>query len=130
MTNRNNMLEMTGKPHKFFEAMLYPNDPEVLKFESGKTLARFTLATNEPIKVNGVWQEQTQWHSITAWGKTAEIIQRILNKGQEIMLEGRLVQQNYESKTGEKRFGTTVELKEFLLLNTTVKKQETSTNKK
>jgi single-strand DNA-binding protein len=105
-------------------------NPEVLKFESGKTLARFPLATNEPIKVNGVWQEQTQWHSITAWGKTAEIIQRILNKGQEIMLEGRLVQQNYESKTGEKRFGTTVELKEFLLLNTTVKKQETSTNKK
>jgi single-stranded DNA-binding protein len=46
------------------------------------------------------------------------------------MLEGRLVQQNYESKTGEKRFGTTVELKEFLLLNTTVKKQEPSTNKK
>jgi hypothetical protein len=32
MINRNNMLEMTGKPHKFFEAMLYPNDPEVLKF--------------------------------------------------------------------------------------------------
>jgi single-strand DNA-binding protein len=105
-------------------------NPEVLKFESGRTLARFTLATNEPIKVNGTWQEQTQWHSITAWGKTAEIIQRILNKGQEIMMEGRLVQQNYETKTGEKRFGTTVELKEFLLLNSAERKLEKSTIKK
>ena len=105
-------------------------NPEVLKFESGRTLARFTLATNEPIKINGTWQEQTQWHSITAWGKTAEIIQRILNKGQEIMMEGRLVQQNYETKTGEKRFGTTVELKEFLLLNSAERKLEKSTIKK
>ncbi len=105
-------------------------NPEVLKFESGSTLARFTLATNEPIKVNGKWQEQTQWHSITAWGKTAEIIQKILSKGQEIMLEGRLVQQNYETKNGEKRFGTNVELKEFLLLNTVGKKLESSTIKK
>jgi single-strand DNA-binding protein len=105
-------------------------NPEVLKFETGRTLARFTLATNEPIKVNGTWQEQTQWHSITAWGKTAEIIQRILIKGQEIMLEGRLVQQNYETKTGEKRFGTTIELKEFLLLNPIGKKLETITSKK
>lgn len=105
-------------------------NPEVLTFESGKKLARFTLATNEPIKVNGEWQEQTQWHSITAWGKTAENIQRILNKGQEIMLEGRLVQQTYETKTGEKRFGTTIELKEFLLLNSIGKKPETTTTTK
>ena len=105
-------------------------NPEVLKFESGSTLTRFTLATNEPIKVNGKWQEQTQWHSITAWGKTAELIQKILSKGQEIMLEGRLVQQNYETKSGEKRFGTNVELKEFLLLNSVGKKPETTTTKK
>jgi single-strand DNA-binding protein len=105
-------------------------NPEVLTFESGRMLARFTLATNEPIKVNGKWQEQTQWHTIMAWGKTAEIIQKILNKGQEIMLEGRLVQQNYETKTGEKRFGTNVELKEFLLLNTVGKKTESTTTKK
>jgi single-stranded DNA-binding protein len=46
------------------------------------------------------------------------------------MLEGRLVQQNYETKTGEKRFGTNVELKEFLLLNTVGKKAESTTTKK
>lgn len=105
-------------------------NPEVLKFESGKTLARFTLATNEPIKVNGSWQEQTQWHSITAWGKTAENIQRVLQKGQEIMMEGRLVQQSYETKTGEKKFGTTIELKEFLLLNPVGKSPEIKPTKK
>lgn len=94
-------------------------NPEVVTFDSGKTLARFTLATNESYKLNGVWQEQTQWHTINAWGKVAERIQQTLQKGQEIMLEGRLVNQNYENKSGEKRFSTLIELTEFLVLKTT-----------
>jgi single-strand DNA-binding protein len=97
-------------------------NPEVVTFETGKTLARFTVATNESYKLNGVWQEQTQWHTINAWGKVAQRMQKTLQKGQEIVLEGRLVNQNYETKNGEKRFVTFVEATEFLVLKTTNEK--------
>jgi len=97
-------------------------NPEVVTFETGKTLARFTVATNESYKLNGEWQEQTQWHTINAWGKVAQRMQKTLQKGQEIVLEGRLVNQNYETKNGEKRFVTFVEATEFLVLKTTNEK--------
>ena len=109
-------------------------NPEVVTFETGKTLARFTVATNESYKLNGVWQEQTQWHTINAWGKVAQRMQKTLQKGQEIVLEGRLVNQNYETKNGEKRFVTFVEVNEFLVLKAanekTLEKTTQKTNNK
>lgn len=91
--------------------------PEVVKFDSGRTLARFSIATNERYKSkDGEWQEVTQWHNCTAWGKTADLIAKLLNKGQEVIVEGKLVNNAYETKEGEKRYGTTVELSEFLIL--------------
>ena len=109
-------------------------NPEVVTFETGKTLARFTVATNESYKLNGVWQEQTQWHTINAWGKVAQRMQKTLQKGQEIVLEGRLVNQNYETKNGEKRFVTFVEVNEFLVLKAanekTLEKATQKTNNK
>jgi single-strand DNA-binding protein len=91
--------------------------PEVTTFETGRTLARFTLATNESYKdKDGQWQENTQWHTINAWGKIAERIKTVLNKGQEVIVEGKLVHQSYETKEGEKRYGTVIEATEFLLL--------------
>lgn len=93
--------------------------PELVTFESGKTLARFSIATNESYKdKSGKWQEQTQWHNITAWGKTATLVGKILNKGQEVIVQGRLVNKSYETKSGEKRFGTEIEMNEFLALGT------------
>ncbi|MDB2657525.1 single-stranded DNA-binding protein [Crocinitomicaceae bacterium] len=93
--------------------------PELVTFESGKTLARFSIATNERYKdKTGEWQDQTQWHNIIAWGKTADLAGKILNKGQEVIVQGRLVNKSYETKTGEKRFGTEIEMNEFLALGT------------
>jgi single-strand DNA-binding protein len=101
--------------------------PEVTTFETGRTLARFTLATNERFKdKDGNWQDNTQWHMINAWGKIAERVKKALNKGQEIILEGKLVNQSYETKSGEKRYSTVIEATEFLLLSP---KQEPTTTK-
>jgi single-strand DNA-binding protein len=106
-------------------------NPEVLTFDSGKTLARFTLATNESFKSNNEWQEVTQWHVITAWGKTAEKIKNILSKGQEIILEGRLVNQSYETKNGEKRYSTQVEMTDFYILKSNaIEKSKLENNNK
>lgn len=92
--------------------------PEFIKFDSGKTKARFSLATNESFKdKSGEWQQNTQWHTITAWGKTAEAVQKFLDKGKEVLVEGKLVTNNYETKEGEKRFGVLIEMSEFLLLS-------------
>lgn len=91
--------------------------PEVTTFDTGRTLARFTVATNENYKdKNGQWHENTQWHTVNAWGKIAERVQKSLQKGQEVIVEGRLVHQSYETKAGEKRYGTIIEASEFLLL--------------
>ena len=92
-------------------------EPELVKFETGRTLARFTLATNESYKdKKGEWHELTQWHTINAWGKLADLVQKLLKKGQEIIIEGRLVNQSYDTKSGEKRFTTIIEASEFLVL--------------
>ena len=92
--------------------------PEVVTFDSGKTLARFNLATNENYKdKKGEWVESTQWHTINTWGKTAERVKQHLTKGQEIILEGKLVHQTYETAAGEKRYATIIEATEFLVIS-------------
>ncbi len=56
------------------------NDPEIINLESGKTLAKFSIATNENYKnANGEKVTDTQWHNIIAWGKTAEIVEKVCN---------------------------------------------------
>lgn len=92
--------------------------PEIVKLDSGKTLARFSIATNESYKnKNGEWQENTQWHNLVAWGKTAELAEKMLAKGQEIVVEGKLVNNSYETKDGEKRYATNIEVNEFLIVS-------------
>ena len=92
-------------------------NPETQMFDSGSCLTKFSLATNESYKdKNGEWKEITQWHTINAWGKIAEVISKKLSKGQKISLEGRIVYKTYETENGEKRQTTVIDLKEFLLL--------------
>ena len=93
-------------------------EPEVVTLESGVAFARFTIATNESYKSkDGEWQDKTQWHNLTIWGKQAETAAKILTKGQEIIAEGKLVNSQYETKEGEKRYATSIEVNEFLILS-------------
>ena len=92
-------------------------DPEVITLESGKKLAKFSIATNETYKnAKGEKVTDTQWHNIVAWNKTAEIIEKYVNKGNEIMVEGKLTSRSYETKEGEKRYITEVVCNELLML--------------
>lgn len=93
-------------------------DPEVSTTESGKLVAKFSLATNEDYKdKEGNKVEKSQWHNIQAWGKTAELIRDILKKGFYIALEGKLVHSQYENKEGVKIYRTDIELQEFHILS-------------
>ena len=93
------------------------NDPEIKSFDGGKKLAKLTIATNESYKnEKGEKVEDTQWHNVIAWGKTADIIEKYVTKGKEIAIEGKLTHRSYEDKNGEKRYVTEIIVHELLLL--------------
>ena len=93
------------------------NDPEIINLESGKTLAKFSIATNESYKnAQGEKVTDTQWHNIVAWGKTAQIVEKYVAKGKEIAIEGKLTTRSWEDKDGTKRYTTEVICSELLLL--------------
>jgi single-strand DNA-binding protein len=93
------------------------NKPEIITLDSGKKLAKFSVATNEHYKNDkGEKQTNTEWHNVIAWGKTAEIAEMFLDKGKEIALEGKLTSRSYEDKDGNKRYITEVVAHELLLL--------------
>ncbi len=92
-------------------------DPEVRTTETGRKMARMSIATNESYKNNkGEWVKETQWHNLIAWGKTAEAVERSLQKGKEVMIEGKLIHREYTDKAGQKRQITEVQVNELLAL--------------
>ncbi|SDD63663.1 single-strand binding protein [Pricia antarctica] len=92
-------------------------DPEIVTLESGSKLAKFSLATSDYYKnANGEKVEDTQWHNIVAWGKTAEIVESYLTKGKQVAIEGKLIHRTYETKEGEKKYFTEIKCNELLML--------------
>ncbi|HLW32205.1 MAG TPA: single-stranded DNA-binding protein [Aequorivita sp.] len=92
-------------------------DPEIINLESGRKLAKFSIATNETYKnQKGEKVTDTQWHNIVAWGKTAEIIENYLSKGKEVAIEGKLTSRSYDDKEGNKRYVTEVVCNELVML--------------
>jgi len=93
------------------------NDPEIKNLDGGKKVANFTIATNDSYKNDkGEKVEQTEWHKVVAWGKTAEIIEKFVIKGKEVGLDGKLTHRSYEDKNGEKRYITEIVASEIMLL--------------
>jgi single-strand DNA-binding protein len=83
-------------------------DPELRVTPGGQAVLKLRLATNETyLDRNNVRQERTEWHRVTIWGKRAEALGKILQKGDLLFIEGRLQTSSYE-KNGEKRYSTEV----------------------
>lgn len=93
------------------------NAPEVKTLESGKKMARFSVATNESYRnAKGEKVTETQWHNLIAWGKVAEIVEKFLTKGKEVAIEGKLINRSYNDKEGNKKYVTEIQVNELLLL--------------
>ena len=93
------------------------NNPEIITLDSGKKLAKFSIATNETFKNSkGEKQTETQWHNVVAWNNIAEIIEKYLKKGNEIAVEGKLTSRSYDDKDGNKRYITEVVINDLLML--------------
>ena len=92
-------------------------NPEVKELNGGNKLAKFSIATNETYRnKSGERVTDTQWHNLTAWGKTAEIVGKYLKKGSEVAIEGKLLNRNYTDKDGVKRYVTEIQVNELVLL--------------
>lgn len=89
-------------------------DPELKHTQGGQALCKFRIATKERVKRNAEWVEETEWHSITLWGKRAETIAKHLRKGSSVCVMGRLRTSQYEKK-GQKHYSTEIvaEIVEF-----------------
>jgi single-strand DNA-binding protein len=93
------------------------NDPEIKNLDGGRKLANLTIATNDSYKNDkGEKVEQTEWHKVIAWGKTADLIEKYVTKGLQIGIEGKLTHRSYDDKNGEKRYITEIVVNELLLL--------------
>lgn len=93
-------------------------EPEIKTFDGGRKLANITIATNDYYTNDkGERVEQTEWHRVTAWGKLADIIEKYVDKGKEIAVEGKLTHRSYDDKDGNKRYITEVVANDILLLS-------------
>ena len=81
-------------------------DPEVRYSQSGTPVANFSLATNERFKDrNDEWQERTEWHSIVAWKRLAEIVGEYVAKGSKLYVEGKIQTSSWEDRpSGERKY--------------------------
>ena len=92
--------------------------PELQTIQGDYRVANFSLATNERYKnKEGEWQDNTQWHQLKAWGKIADRIVKLADKGSEIVVEGRLLNRQYQTKEGEKRYASEIEVNEFMVIS-------------
>ena len=73
-------------------------DPEVLSTTSGKKVAKISLATNQFMGKDK--EDKTTFHNIVAWGTTADVAEKYVTKGQEIMIEGHIDNRSYKKKDG------------------------------
>lgn len=97
--------------------------PEIFTFENGNKKAKLSLATNETYKNKaGEKVDETTWHNVVAYGKIVEVIEKYLEKGSEIALEGKLTNRSFETKEGEKRYITEVVLNDLLMMGKREKK--------
>jgi single-strand DNA-binding protein len=91
-------------------------DPELRTTQNGNGVLRLRLATTERyLDQNKAWQERTEWHNVTVWGKRGEALHRILAKGSTIFVEGGLRTSSYENKEGQKVYKTEIVAQNIIL---------------
>ena len=89
---------------------------EIVQFENGK-LAKVSLATSDYYtNALGEKVEETQWHNLVCNGKLADLMEKYVEKGKEIAVEGKIVYRKYDDKEGQKRYITEVRVDQLVLL--------------
>jgi|TARA_Y100000310_G_scaffold339135_1_gene430875 single-strand DNA-binding protein len=80
-------------------------DPEIKVANSGTTICKLAVATAHRRKIGDDWEDQTEWHNVTVFGKQAESCGKFLSKGRQVLVEGRIETDTWE-KDGVKKYRT------------------------
>ena len=108
---------MSGSVNKVILIGRLGKDPEVKYTPSGSPVAKFTLATDEVFKDrNGEQQRRTEWHTIVAWSRLAEICGEYLTKGKQVYIEGSIRSRQWEDQSGGKRTAYEIVAREMKML--------------
>lgn len=93
-------------------------DPDLKFTPSGIPVITFRLATSETWKDrDGNIREHTDWHSVVAWRGLAEVINKLVQKGSRIYVEGRIQTRHYDDKSGNRRHVVEILADNMLLLD-------------
>lgn len=91
-------------------------DPELRRTPSGAAVVDFSMATTEKFKgKDGSSKEETEWHNIVAWNKTAETMAQYLKKGSPLYVEGKLRTRSWEDN-GVRKYRTEILVTNFQFL--------------
>ena len=93
-------------------------DPELRYTGSGTAVCNMRLATNESYKdADGNMVDKTEWHSVVAWSRLAEICGEYLKKGSQVYFEGSLQTRSYDDRDGNTRYVTEIKAREMMMLS-------------
>ena len=107
-------------------------DPEIRFLPSGSQVTSFSIAVNRAYKTkdSDEWKEETYFFDIETFGFLAERLGRQLSKGTQILVEGSLRQDRWESQSGDKRSKVKVVADKVSILNTSSQTQAKPSNEK
>ena len=110
---------MAGSLNKVMIIGNLGQDPEIRSFQNGGKVANLRIATSEQWKDKntGERQERTEWHKIVLWGKVAEVAAKLLSKGKQVYIEGRLQTREWEDQSGGKRYTTEIIANQMQILS-------------
>lgn len=103
---------MAGSVNKAIVVGNLGMEPDVRALGSGDKVANLRIATSESWKdkATGERKEQTEWHSVSVFGPTAEFISQYVHKGDKVYVEGQLATRKYTDKDGNERYTTEIKV--------------------
>lgn len=102
-------------------------DPEVRTLDTGASVARVSLATNESYKdKEGNWQSITEWHNLILWRELADRAKDIIKKGSTVYVEGKITSRKYTDRDGVEKSITDIVVASFRVLD---KRERTDDNR-
>ncbi len=92
-------------------------DPEIRYTPEGTAVCNVSVATTERRKnITGKYEDHTTWFRVTFWNRQAELANEYLAKGRQVYVEGRLRQEEYTDREGNRRTSLEVNATEMQFL--------------
>lgn len=84
-------------------------DPKVHTTQSNSIVTQLSVATSRRVKqADGQYADETEWHRVVCFGKTAEVARDFLTKGRQVYIEGRLRTRKYTDKDNTEKYVTEI----------------------